>query len=553
MTPAAHRVALAEALEERLTRSAEQSLHAFVRQAWPVAEPQTPFVDNWHIGALAEHLQAVAYGQIDNLGINVPPSTGKSTIVSVCFPAWVWARQPLAGARLGPGMRFMTAAYDQTQSTRDTMRTRDVLLSAWYQSRWPVRLRQDLNLKTRFGNLHGGWRLGLSVGAPRMGEHPNYKLIDDPHNPKKQLLSDAEIQQACDWYDYSLKTRGQMIGAATVLVMQRLHEKDLCGHVREKEGGQWTWLVLPMRWEPKRMAQVPPLCWRDPRDPGAPAVAGVARGEGALLWPTQWTARRVVETYAPGSWGDAGQFQQRPAPTAGLMFKRDWFRVTHEWPANVAQEVRSWDAAATEGGTGARSAGVRMALTADGKFVVRHVVKGRWEDVGLHMRATAELDGPSVWVSEEQEPGGSGKAVTIARRKLLRGYAYQAISKRVDKRVAAGPLRTSAEAGDVLLYVPLDASGAPDATAAQMMQEFLDEITLFPAGSLKDQVDAASQAHSVLNGVVGEDMGLVTGARPSSELSAEQMLAREQVAREQAARAVTDEIRRSGVYWPGGR
>ena len=40
---------LAALQAEQLKRVAERSLPAFVRQAWPILEPTTPFLPNWHI------------------------------------------------------------------------------------------------------------------------------------------------------------------------------------------------------------------------------------------------------------------------------------------------------------------------------------------------------------------------------------------------------------------------------------------------------------------------------------------------------------------------
>src|ERR1035438_928600 len=73
---------------------AARSLGEFVRQAWAVVEPSTPFVPGWHIDAVVEHLEAVTYGQIRNLLINVPPRHMKSLLVSVFWPAWEWTRWP---------------------------------------------------------------------------------------------------------------------------------------------------------------------------------------------------------------------------------------------------------------------------------------------------------------------------------------------------------------------------------------------------------------------------------------------------------------------------
>src|SRR5260370_16427296 len=62
---------------------ATRHLGEFVRQAWAVVEPSTPFVPGWHIDAIVEHLEAVSCGQIRNLLINVPPRHMKSLLVKV--------------------------------------------------------------------------------------------------------------------------------------------------------------------------------------------------------------------------------------------------------------------------------------------------------------------------------------------------------------------------------------------------------------------------------------------------------------------------------------
>jgi hypothetical protein len=75
---------------------ASRRLREFVRQAWAIVEPSTPFVSGWHIDAIIEHLDAVTYCQIRNLLINVPPRHMKSLLVTVFWPAWEWIRWPNA-------------------------------------------------------------------------------------------------------------------------------------------------------------------------------------------------------------------------------------------------------------------------------------------------------------------------------------------------------------------------------------------------------------------------------------------------------------------------
>lgn len=529
----AAKLRLAQALEEKARRQAERKLHSFIKQSWSNVEPQRPFKDNWHIGFVCEHLEAVKMGQIKDLLINQPPATMKSLTVSVFFTAWLWCTVP--------GFRFLCVSFDQTLSTRDNLRMRGLVESQWYQERWPdTQLSKEQNQKTRFDTTAGGWRIGTSIGGRIIGEHPNGKIVDDPHNPKKQLLSEVEIKAATDFWDYGLSVRGATLGAWTILLMQRLHEKDLSGHALANRKEGMVHLCLPMRYEPKRMV----LFREDLSDPRTEP--------GQLLWPEEWDEKKVRTAEIQfGSWGTAGQFQQRPAPAGGLMFKRDWFPIVHALP-KITKWVRFWDVAGTEGGSGPQTAGTRMGVTADGQYVIYDVTAGRWSDAGVdrNMRQTAEIDGHDVLVREEQEPGSAGKAVVRARVRKMAGFDYRGIRPDADKVSRARPMRAQAEVGNVMLYVPTTAD--IHAPMPAWIKEFLDEIEVFPAGALKDRVDSATGAFNVLTGV-SEDLDITTGEpAPDSELSAEELAAREAEKAAAAAKVVEDSIEDTGFYWPTG-
>lgn len=85
-----------DALEaERILCS--RSFAYFIKRAWPHIIPDK-LRWNWHMDAMADHMQALATGGIasNRLLINVPPGASKSTIVGVMYPAWLWGR---AGSR----------------------------------------------------------------------------------------------------------------------------------------------------------------------------------------------------------------------------------------------------------------------------------------------------------------------------------------------------------------------------------------------------------------------------------------------------------------------
>ena len=87
--------------DDEQAKRLEGSLIDFVEAAWPAIDP-AEYQRCWAIDALCEHLQAVSEGQIRNLLVNIPPRCGKTTIASVCYPAWTWAQYRFcAGRRCG--------------------------------------------------------------------------------------------------------------------------------------------------------------------------------------------------------------------------------------------------------------------------------------------------------------------------------------------------------------------------------------------------------------------------------------------------------------------
>lgn len=139
-----------------------ESLAAFVAQAWHIVEPGQDYVHGWHIDAMAEHLEAITYGDEDynRLLINIPPGHMKSLMVGVFWPAWEWGPCNL------PHMRYLCASHSLELGIRDSMRMRRLITSDWYQARWPhVKLTADQNQKTKFENTATGFRQAVAAGS----------------------------------------------------------------------------------------------------------------------------------------------------------------------------------------------------------------------------------------------------------------------------------------------------------------------------------------------------------------------------------------------------
>ena len=420
---------------------AARSLSDFIRLYWRSIDP-SPYCHNWHIEEICDHLQAVSAGGIRRLLITMPPRHMKSISVAVAWPAWSWLQTP--GPLRGPQVRFLFASYAHSLSVRDSVRCRRLIESPIYRMDWQARFRltSDQNTKIRFENDAGGYRLATSVDGALTGEGGDIIVVDDPHNVRE--AESAVVREATlAWWNEALSTRlNDARTGAYVIIMQRVHERDLAGHVL-REGG-WTHLCLPARFEPEHPA----------------GVAHDRRSEaGELLWPERFGEPQIREMEERlGSYGAAGQLQQRPGPREGGMFAPQWFEIVRAVLADAGR-VRYWDLAASREQVGSDpdwTAGAKVALK-DGVYYIEDLrrLRGTPKEVEDSVKQTAQLDGTAVPVWIEQEPGSSGKSVIdhFASRVLV-GYAFRGDRVTGSKRRRADPVSAAAEAGNVKLTCP---------------------------------------------------------------------------------------------------
>jgi predicted phage terminase large subunit-like protein len=331
----------------------EQHLHHFVKAAWHLVEPGVQFKDNWHIRVICRLLEQVIEGSIKRLLINIPYRTSKSTIVSVLWPVWAWIKKP--------SHRFLTGSHGAQLATRDALRSRRLIESPWFQARWSSKfaMTTDQNTKTRYENDKTGYRIAFGMTAGVTGEGGDTILIDDPHSAKTAMFSKVEREHALEVYDQELSTRlNDPDKSSIVIVMQRLHESDLCGHLLKKGG--WVHLRIPMRFEPSEPCVIPELVdaegnpWRDPEGATHPDLTPSSpwrdprSDENQLMWPKRFNDAWFKEQERNlGSFGVAAQLQQRPAPLEGGMINLTWFRRFGAAPAmsRVLEVVQFWDTA----------------------------------------------------------------------------------------------------------------------------------------------------------------------------------------------------------------
>jgi predicted phage terminase large subunit-like protein len=454
---------------------AEAGLAGFIKRAWHVLEPPgRPYVHNWHIDSICEHLEAVSDGGIRRLLINMPPGCMKSLSVSVCWPAWEW------GPRGRPGTRWIGASYAERLSVRDNIKCRRLIRSDWYRALWgdAFDLVREQNTKARFENDRTGFRLATSVGGLGTGERGDRFIIDDPHNVQK--TDSATTREATlRWFDETVPTRlNDPEKSAIVVVMQRVHERDVSGHILAREL-DYEHLLLPMEYE-AATSRVMPTGTADPRT-----------ADGELLWPARFSGP-VVEALkrSMGAYAAAGQLQQRPVPREGGLFRRHWFDIVRTVPGGV-RAVRHWDLAGSRAGGGRDpdwTVGLKLCRDGEGIFYVEDIVRLRAEgpEVRKAIAATAARDGTGVRISLPQDPGQAGKVQAQDLVRMLAGYRVTAKPESGDKLTRAEPAAAQAEAGNLKLR------------RGDWNDAFLEEAAMFPNGAHKDQVDALSGAFAAL-------------------------------------------------------
>lgn len=458
-----------------------QSFAEFVREAWSIIEPTTPLKWSWHLDAMCLHLEAISRGQLTpRLIINVPPGSSKSTIVTVLWQAYEWG--PL-GKR---GHRFVSTSYDLVNVKRDTAKTLAVVTSDWYQELWP-----EVAMKTKgvlsFSNTATGSRLGVAFKSVT-GKRGDRLVIDDPHS-----LLGAESETERDtavrgFIEGGLNRINDWETSAIVIVMQRLHTDDLTGALLAKPFG-FIHLMIPMEFEPARRCTTPLQVpdgkggkkdWTDPRS-----------YDGELMDPVRVPPAANAINKLTGDYAYNGQYQQRPAPREGGMFKVEKIDIVERCPPG-GDTCAGWDFAGSKRKKSPYTARVLMTRIG-GDVYVRDVVRKQTNPTDLNaMLAEVSVEDrnrvPDVLISIPQDPAQAGKYQKWAFADILFGFKFKATPETGDKETRAEPFAALVGAERVHLV------------RGDWNHDFIEELRNFPAGSLKDQVDAASRAFGELAG-----------------------------------------------------
>jgi hypothetical protein len=305
-----------------------QDFNTFATRCFYDLNPQTELAMNWHLEVIAAKLTAVRQGQIRRLIINLPPRHLKSLLASIAFPAWCLGHDPSA--------QILCVSYAGELADKLVRDCRLIILSPWYRRIFSTRLAPHRQAVQEFLTTRQGYRLATSNGGVLTGRGADIILIDDPLKPE-EALSDAQRQAANEWFSHTLYSRlNNKRTGAIVIIMQRLHEDDLVGHVLTQE--PWEVVRFPAIAEEDEVHYIETAL--GPRT--------FTRQRGEALHPKREpldTLDHIRRTI--GEYNFAGQYQQSPAPLGGGLVKAHWFKRYdgNDRPETFDRIVQSWDTA----------------------------------------------------------------------------------------------------------------------------------------------------------------------------------------------------------------
>jgi predicted phage terminase large subunit-like protein len=447
---------------DMLTRAC---LYTFVQRVFLELNPTRTFHGGRHLEYICAEVAAMLTGDTRRLALNLPPRNLKSIIVSVAFVAWVLGRDP--------SKRFLLVSYGQDlpQSfARDILR---VMRSAWYQHLFPgTRIHSDYSRIDDFRTTQNGRVKVESLQGGLTGFGADYIILDDPMKPL-DAYTEHSRKKANETIQNTVLSRQDGLGAARVLlVMQRIHEEDPTGYLMARQ--LWRHIRLPAIAEEDEEYEFVDAFG---------ARRAFRREAGEALNPAYEPIEVLLEQkQLVGDYVFAAQYQQRPAPMGGGIFKIDDFRrePRASFPQAFDKKVQSWDTGSKEGITNDYSVCVTIGVVGGLRYVL-DVRRDKWAYDKLRLEALAqqEIHRPDVIIVEDKSIGEA----LIPDLRTAGIYNVVSALPTVSKVVRAEGQIAIIHGGGVIF--PSD---------APWLDDLLYEFALFPKGRHDDQVDSLCQA-----------------------------------------------------------
>ena len=437
-----------------LLAATRTDLQAFSERVFYALHPDKPFLSNWHTTAVSHALKRCLGGEVKRLVILLPPRHLKSTLVSVAFTAFILGQKPSA--------KLICASYATQLAADLSNRTRKVLDQHWYQQAFPSTKIGETDKQEFFKTTAGGYRFATTPGGAMTGMGADWIILDDPQKAADMVHENAR-NEAKSWLDNTVYSRlDDPKSGVIIIVMQRLHEDDLIGHVLQGTG--WEVIKIPVMAEEDLTYQLSDNHWH-------------CFKKGELLQPARF-GQKEFDTNRDnmGTAHFYAQYQQSPVPPSGNIFDWKWFRLELAPPA-FSEVIMSLDVAATN------ASGNYSAVTVWGHrdkswyFLAAHRFQYELPEVRARLLELDKHYRPDLIIIDNV-----GVGLGLAQELRAQGIKHIQTSGSGGKVSNAEQIAPMIEGGRVF-YLP-DALG---------LAAFRDELIAFPKGKYDDQVDSMVQ------------------------------------------------------------
>lgn len=268
------------------------------------------FVVGEHHKEICKILDRVIKGELKRVIINIAPRYGKTELVSKSFIAY--------GLALNPKSKFIHLSYSDDLVLDNSKEINEMVRSDYYQRLFPEVVVDSKNTKKWYTSVGGGMYAVSAAGqvtgfgAGRVddpedeqkdieGFAPAWEtnfagaiIIDDPIKPE-DALSEVVRERVNNRFETTIRNRVNSRNTPIIIIMQRLHEHDLCGYLQEIEPEEWTVLSLPCIWYDEQ-------------------------GKEHSLWEFKHTLEELHKIQNSNSFVFETQYLQNPKPLEGLMY-----------------------------------------------------------------------------------------------------------------------------------------------------------------------------------------------------------------------------------------
>lgn len=431
----------------------------FVQRVFQMVSPGDEFAHNWHLEAIGWALEEIELAHNHRLIVNVPPRSLKSIIISVAWPAWLLGHDPCR--------RIVCISYSGELSRKLARDCRRVMESEWYRRIFPKSMLSRRTAEHDFETVMGGGRFSTSVDGTLTGRGGDILIIDDPMKAG-DAYSEAARRQVIEFFRGTALSRlNDKKRGAIIVVMQRLHEEDLSGHLLETGG--YRHLCLPARAVEDELIPIGP--GEHYRRPSGELLQAGRENEAFLA-----EQERLM-----GSAAYSAQYQQEPIPASGVMVQRRWLKHYDVVPQRYGGNrlVQSWDTATKDGIFNDYSCCVTALVCGNHVYVL---------DVFREKLTFPELKAAVIrlaghWRADVlaiEDAASGAQLIQTLRAERPQGVPSPiAMAATNDKRTRFACQTARIEAGDLLL--PRE---------APWLAPFLHEILGFPHARYDDQADA---------------------------------------------------------------